>query len=980
MVVVLAVPLMWAARAEAQIGSVHDNPEHVACLQAASPECLFELALDNFHLGISEPSAELRNLMGRAQLDAGDFDDAIRTLAGIVEEMEASGGYRPPNPYMVDPHLALALAQHASGDRAGADASFAKAQVNTGPPRQGYHRDTYTASLLRLAIALADTGRVEAAEAALASAKASLGEARAKPYVDSIHGRRKAIKTLPKAIARVAAAQAAKGEYAAALATARQIGDAEHLRAAGLSGQSRPQSAAFSKSYEHASALAKVSVTLSGIAAVQLDRDDPAGAGQTLSKALEIIPELKDSHYGLMAALGAAAPVQARVGDLNAAFDAAERLRRLCCVNRRETWYFYPAQFAETLRKIAVALLAKGDVAAALDVAEKIDRPRERALVLAEVAAELVIENPARASQVLSEAESTVRQITFERARYEPLGRIAVIRAQLRETAPAHKLLEEALRFARHVYPGDVIYTGDSGPDSVGTSIRFVAAGMAKAGFLPRARELLDERCRSETGAARDIALIQIGRGDPDGAEHTLLECYRERSKWMTPRQRRAAGTEDAQPDAKLDHELPPALDAAAIAVLGRLAVEHAKDLDDHRARLTLMRASQVIARWERRPTVDATTRAAWVRATAEIAKAQWAIGEASSAKRSFARGMAGIRLIDRLRIRAMTGLYLAQALASAKRRDEALAALLDARRDAVELMNNQRAGWVGADSRQARSLLRSIAIRQAELGDVPGALQTAEAILDPSILPGAGGLALRIRLQRDIALRDIALVMIEVGRDEEALEAATDIASPIQQAIVLAAAAGAKPDPTSRSRRDLQIEARGLLERAPSSRITREATKSKAHAYAMLAKAQAATGALKGARASLSAGHDLARLAADIEDQVSILLALAEAEQALEDRALVERTLGAALKLADEGSRRGLRLDLYAGIARAQKKLLGREAAGETVRQVFSFYYTPVGGTRGTVSASIRFPTTIAVLMRELRIPRFDTTPFPSR
>ena len=62
----------------------------------------------------------------------------------------------------------------------------------------------------------------------------------------------------------------------------------------------------------------------------------------------------------------------------------------------------------------------------------------------------------------------------------------------------------------------------------------------------------------------------------------------------------------------------------------------------------------------------------------------------------------------------------------------------------------------------------------------------------------------------------------------------------------------------------------------------------------------------------------------------------------------------------------------------RCRARVEGQAAAAETVKRMFAFYYTPLGGTGGTVNASVMFPITIAELMVRLGIDRLESTAFP--
>src|SRR5262245_22981936 len=74
----IAVSDPWGASAS---DSVYDSPQHMACLQAPTPECLFDLALANIALGNGkEPDYGVRLMIGQAQLRAGRAADAVRTL------------------------------------------------------------------------------------------------------------------------------------------------------------------------------------------------------------------------------------------------------------------------------------------------------------------------------------------------------------------------------------------------------------------------------------------------------------------------------------------------------------------------------------------------------------------------------------------------------------------------------------------------------------------------------------------------------------------------------------------------------------------------------------------------------------------------------------------------------------------------------------------------------------------------------------
>jgi hypothetical protein len=161
--------------------------------------------------------------------------------------------------------------------------------------RQGYSEDDYASSGARLAIALAEAGRIAAAEETLARAKDTIRNLSAQPYTDNIHADQEFTGALQEALAALAAAYAGANDFDTALARARQIGDAEFLRLAGMAEDSNASPIVLDNPMEFLSAMSGISnaggdgrvdvvLALTNIASIQLDRQDTDGARQTLAQ------------------------------------------------------------------------------------------------------------------------------------------------------------------------------------------------------------------------------------------------------------------------------------------------------------------------------------------------------------------------------------------------------------------------------------------------------------------------------------------------------------------------------------------------------------------------------------------------------------------------------------------------------------------------------------------------------------------------
>ncbi len=984
---------------------IYDSPQHIACLQAPTPDCLFDLARGNADLGLSKdgPRYKLRRQIGLAQVRAGRAQDAIKTLSAIVKEIEDGGHYSQPNPIAVDYYIALALAQHAAGNEAAADISFDSARLNTGPVRQGYSVDRYASSGVRLAIALAETGRMTAAEEVLARAKDTIAGVKTQPYDGDIWGNRNFAGTLQQALVALAAAYAGADDFETALARARQIGDAEFLRFAGLNEDPDAAPLVSDNPMEFLSAMSGVAtagadgrvyviLSLTDIASIQLDRQDIAGARQTLAQAHVLADAIKDPSYGLANALSAIAPVEARAGDLAAALASAEKINELCCKN------------------------PKG-----------VRNPTQYATVLHEIAAAIIASQPDEAADVLSNAEDAARNIEFVGARHAPLTQIAILVARLGDTAHAKELFLEAAESVGHINDNatDVLYPTVE-------PMRAVAAGLAEMGDIAGALELARQPQGSSLTLFPAIAQIQLDRSDFAGAESMLLEGYRLRAEWIAKVKAQNGTAPQPTPE-------PIVLDADAVPVLAHLAVLQAKAGTIDLANRTLARAFEAIApletpeakdwyaekkaRFARADTLveiakaqaatgdggaakaslaealealapiaakrtgsphnDLHLRKAWVEELTAVATAQATIGDADGASGTFAEAIAGARLIDILSVRVSALLSVANALVETQRRDEALALLDVARQDSEELMNNLRPHWVGADSDTGRTALRIIAGLQASLGDMNAAFETSAAIIDPKLLRQFGGFARTYQLARETALRDVIGAMVKAGRTEDAAAAATDLSIPFLRGEVLAEVAAALPPDGQAAGKDaktLLAEARGLLERTDSPLSLDKVIASRAAGYAALARAAAAQGDPTDADAALRTAHQLAGELPDAAMRINALLAAARAEHAIGNAAAAAQSIDEAISVADTRTDFFHQVDLYPAIVLQQAQLEGEATAAETVRHMFSFYYPNLGGTGGTVDLSVRFPVVIAELMSRLKVDRFDTTPLPPR
>jgi hypothetical protein len=310
---------------------------------------------------------------------------------------------------------------------------------------------------------------------------------------------------------------------------------------------------------------------------------------------------------------------------------------------------------------------------------------------------------------------------------------------------------------------------------------------------------------------------------------------------------------------------------------------------------------------------------------------------------------------------------------------DEARALLPAARQDTEELANNLRPGWVGVDSSEARTMFRLIAIQQAELGDMPAAFETVSAIVDPSVLARISGYVRTFQLARETSLREVAVALVRAGRIDEAMRISGELSISFLRAGVLAEIAARSTDGAAgKGPQDLIDEASQLLEKTDSNLSQEKIVAGRSAAYATLAMSQQAIGDAPAGWALLAKAHTLAKQLPDPAQQIGALLVVADAEHSAGGQAAAIQSIENAFVLADQGLNDDGRLDAYAKIALSQARIEGPAAANKTVKRMFGFYYTPLGGTGGTVNASVKFPVTIAKLMVRLGIDHLDSTAFP--